>query len=136
MPSPFDMLDGALSCAVMSAFGESEDAMLQPRTRSEYAEASDPARADWPIRGVFTEAHSTALLRGAVQNSEHNGVTRLSMQMAEFFLPAAYVAALPYEVRQGDKLAFPARAGTPVYVISDMQRGDTGDLNLILVTGE
>lgn len=133
MPNPFDALDAALSRAVMSTFGESEEAMFRPRTRSEYAEASDTTRPDWPIRGVFTEAHDVAQLRGAAMGAEHSGVTRLSVQMAEFFAPAEEVAGLPYAPRQGDKIAFPCRPGAPVYTVSDMQRGDTGDLNFILV---
>jgi hypothetical protein len=82
---------------------------------------------------VFSEAHDTSQLRGAALASEHSGVTRLSTQMAEFFVPAAQLACLGFAIRQGDRLAFPTRSGAPVFAISDMQRSDTGDLNLILV---
>lgn len=136
MPSPFDALDGALSRAVMSAFGESSDATLRPRTRSEYVEGADLSRPDWPIRGVFSESHDTAQLRGAAMNAQQSGVSRFSLHAAEFFLPAEVVQAMPYAIRQGDKVAFPARPGQPVYSVSDMQRTDTGDLNLILTTAE
>lgn len=136
MPSPFDALDAALSRAVMSAFGESEAAVLRPRTRSEYADGADPARPDRPVRGVFTESHGEEQLRGAAMTAEHRGVTRLSVQMAEFFLPASEVAAIPYAIKQGDRLALPSRPRGPVYTVADIQRADTGDLNLILATSE
>lgn len=136
MPNPFDALDAAVSAVVMSAFGESEAATLRPRTRSEYATGDDPARTARPIRGVFTESHGIENLRGAATDATFSGVTRLSVQMAEFFLPAAEVAAVPYAIKQGDALAFPARPGAPVYTVSDIQRADTGDLNLILAISE
>lgn len=132
MPSPFDDLDGALSRAVMDAFGETVAASLRPRTISEYADGADPDRPARDIRGVFTEAHDVAQPRGA----EFSGVTRLSVHRAEFFIAAADLAAVPYAIRQKDRLAFPGRAGAPVYSIADMQRGDTGGLNLLLVAGE
>lgn len=136
MPSPFDALDAALSGAILSAFGEAEAATLRPRTRSEFAEGADSLRPDRPIRGVFSEAHDTAQLRGAAMSAEHSGVTRLSLQMAEFWLPASEIAALPYAIRQGDRLVLSGRAGSPAFTVSDIQRTDTGDLNLILVTGD
>lgn len=136
MPSPFDSLDGALSRAVMSVFGETVAASLRPRTRSEYAEAADPARPARDIRGVFSEAHDIAQPRGAATSAEFSGATRLSIHHAEFFIPASELAALPYVIRQKDHVAFPSRHGAPVYSISDMQRGDTGDLNLLLVSGD
>lgn len=135
MSSPFDALDAELSRAVMGTFGETIAAQLRPRTRSEYAEAADPDRAARNIRGVFTEGHADAQLRGASTGAEFTGATRLSVHMAEFFLPASELALVPYEIRQGDELAFPSRPGAPVFSVSDMQRGDTGDLNLILAIG-
>lgn len=135
MPSPFDALDAALSRSVMSAFGETQAASLRPRTRAEYTEGPDATRPDRSISGVFSEGHDVSPLRGSSLGSEHTGVTRLSTQLAEFFLPAAEVALVPYAIKQGDKLAFPHRAGQPVYTISDIQKSDTGDLNLILVIG-
>jgi hypothetical protein len=136
MSSPFDALDGALSRAVMSVFGEDLPATLRPRTRSEYAEGADSARPERQIRGVFSESHDTAQLRGAAMNAEQSGVSRLSLQLAEFFIPAEGVRAIPYAIRQGDRVAFPGRPGAPVYTISDTQKTDTGDLNLILVAGQ
>ena len=136
MPSPFDNLDGALSRAVMGVFGETVAASLRPRTISEYADGADPDRPARDIRGVFTEAHDVAQPRGAAMGSEFSGVTRIAVHQAEFFITAADLAAVPYAIRQKDRLAFPGRAGAPVYSIADMQRGDTGDLNLLLVSGD
>jgi hypothetical protein len=136
MSSPFDAMKAALSHDVMAVFGESEAVTLRPRTRSEYAEGADTSRPARPIRGVFTEAQDTAALRGAAMSSEHSGVTRLSVQMAEFWLPASEVASLPYAIRQGDKVEFAGRPGRPIYSVSDMQKAEVGDLNLILVVGE
>lgn len=136
MPSPFDALNAALSGAVMSTFGETADAILRPRTRSEFAEGQDPDRPARPIRGVFTDAPADPKLRGAAGGSEFSGVTRLSVQQPEFWVSAATVAALPYPIRPQDHVAFPARAGAPVYSISEIHMNDMGDLNLILVAAE
>ncbi len=136
MPSPFDALDAALSGAVLSAFGESVAASLRPRTRSEFAEGADSSRPARPIRGVFNATHGNAELRGAAKGGGFSGVTRLSVNMAEFWVPASEARAIPYEVRQKDHIVFTGRAGQPVYSISDIQPTDMGDLNLILVSGE
>lgn len=136
MPSPFDALDTALSGAILSAFGEKVAATLRPRTRSEYAVAADPARPERQLRGVFSAAPDDPKLRGAAMGSEFAGVTRLSVTLAEYWVAAADLACLPYAIKPGDALAFPARPGSPVYSISDLHHNETGDVNLILTAGQ
>lgn len=136
MPSPFDALDAALSGAVLSAFGETVSATLRPRTRSEYAVAADPARPERQLRGVFSAAPDDPKLRGAAMGAEFSGGTRLSVTLAEYWVAAADLAALPYAIKPGDALVFPGRAGSPVYSISDLHQNETGDVNLILTAGQ
>lgn len=136
MSSPFDALDAALSGAVMSAFGETVAATLRPRTRSDFAEGDDTSRPARQIRGVFSEAAADPALRGAARGADLSGVTRLSVQMAEFWVPASELAALPYAIRQGDRLAFSGRAGAPSFTISDRHFDEAGNVNLILATSE
>jgi hypothetical protein len=135
MPSPFDAFNARLSGAILSAFGE-ECAQLRPRVRSEFAEGADPARPARPIRGVFTEGHDDPAIRGAAMGAEFSGVSRLSVHIAEFWVPASEVSAAPYQIKKGDCIALPARKGAPVYEISDIQISEAGGLNLILVQGQ
>ncbi len=133
MPSPFDALDAAISGAVLSAFGESVAASLRPRTRSDFAEGADSSRPVRPIRGVFSSAPAEVKPQGNASGGEFAGATRLSVALAEFWIAAADAACIPYAIRQGDHLALPARPGSPVYSVADIQRPETGDINLIIV---
>lgn len=132
MSSRFDALDAALSRAVLSTFGETVAATLRPWARSEFVEGEDATRPARPIRGVFTEAPSDAPLKGRATGAEFAGTTRLSVSVAEFWIAAADVAALPYQIKTGDRLELPGRPGAPRYSVSDAQTTDTGDINLIL----
>lgn len=135
MPSPFDALDAALSSAVLSSFGE-DGAQLRPRTRSEFTEGADGSRPARSIRGVFSDGHGVEGIRGAAMGSEFAGVSRLSVQMAEFWISQADLSALPYAIRKGDQIALTGRPGVPVYDISDMQNSEVGGVNLILVASQ
>lgn len=133
MSSPFDALIAQADAAAMASFGETQDAMLRPRTRSEFAEGADSLRPARPIRGVFSDAPAEALPKGNATGAEFKGVTRMSVQKAEFWLSPAVVAAIPYRIATGDQIEFPARPGAPVYAVSDLHETNAGDLNLILV---
>lgn len=133
MSSPFDGLDGALSRAVLSTFGETVAATLRPWARSEFVEGPDPTRPTQPIRGVFTEAPNDARLKGATAGAEFSGVSRFSVSLSEFWIAAEDVAGLSYRIATGDRLSFPGRPGAPLYSVSEAHDTDNGDLNLILV---
>ncbi|MBY0400954.1 hypothetical protein K2X89_11705 [Myxococcota bacterium] len=133
MSSPFDALDAALSRVVMDRFGETEGALLRPRTVSQYAgRAADPARPETTICGIFSAGPGDAPIRGN-STGEFAGTTRLASMSVELWLPAGEVAAIPFEIAVGDLIELSDRAGAPVYSVARVQKTDLGDANLILV---
>ena len=131
MPSPFDDLMADVDASIMDAFGETEEATLRPRLNSQYAaRATDPARPEQGVCGVFSAGPEVTELRGVAKH-EFAGTTRLSSMSAEFWLAPEQVAALGYEIAVGDLIEFPCRGGAR-YSVSAIQRTDTLDRNLIL----
>jgi len=132
MASPFDELDDLLSSAVMTAYGEA--AVLTPRTSSQYAvRQSDPARAPANVWGVLSAGPGEGPVKGQAVGGEFVGTTRIGTMQAEFWMTAAQVAALGFAPARGDTVAFPGRAGAPVYAVTAIQKTDVGDIALILV---
>ena len=132
MPTPFDALDAAISRAVNAAFGETTAATIQPRTRSEYAEGNDATRPARSIRGVFSEVTIETDPAGVRNGDGFDGVTKLSVVKAEFWMPAAEAAALPYAIKPGDRLTLNGRAGAPTYTVTEPRPTQAGDINLLL----
>lgn len=134
MSSPFDDLMAAADAAVLGSYGETEGATLTPRLRSEYsAGAADPERDEMTVTGVYSAGPSEGQMRGSNTGSEMVGAARFSTTAAEFWMTAAQVAAIPYEISTGDLLTMDGQPGAPRFTVSSTQRTDLGDLNLILV---
>lgn len=106
--------------------------MLRPWTRSEFADAADPDRPARQIRGVFSAAPEQSDMKGRTKGASVTGVTEFAVVACEFWVPAAEVAALPYDIRTGDRIQLTGRPGAPIYSVSVPQAYDTGDINLLL----
>ena len=125
---PFAALDGVHD----DAFGEA--AVLTPQQREQYtANAGDGDRPAVSVRGVFSAGPARDDIRGRSSGGAFGGTTRIATTRAGFWLPQANAAALGYEILKGDKLALTARPGVPVYVVTEVQITDLGDVNLKLV---
>ena len=132
MVSPFDALDGLVSSAVETAYGEA--AILTPRVSSQYAQRSaDDNRPAANVWGVFSAGPGESQIRGQASGGEFSGSTRMLVMRSEFWMTAAQVSALGFAPARGDRIAFPGRAGSPVYAVSGVQHTDMGDTALILV---
>ena len=108
--------------------------MLQPRVSVQYVErAADQDRPQTAVRGVFSSGPADGDLRGSAKGSEFSGTTRLTTISAEFWIAKAEVDALTALPAKGDLIVLTARAGSPAYAISGVQKTDIGDMNLILV---
>lgn len=125
---PFAALDGVQD----AVFGEA--AVLTPQQEDQYvANVADGNRPAAIIRGVFSAGPARDDIRGRSSGGAFAGATRVSVVRAGFWLPQANAAALGYEILKGDKLALTARPGVPVYVVTEVQPTDLGDVNLKLV---
>jgi hypothetical protein len=132
MASPFDALDDLVSSAVQTAYGEA--AILTPRSSSQYvvrtADEDRPAANVW---GVFSAGPGDLQIKGQATGGEFSGTTRLGVMRAEFWMTAVQVAAPGFAPARGDTIAFPGRAGSPVYSVAAIQHTDMGDTALLLV---
>jgi hypothetical protein len=132
MASPFDALDELVSSAVQTAYGEA--AILTPRVSSQYVQRStDEDRPATNVWGVFSAGPGESQIKGQAAGGEFSGTTRLNVMRAEFWMTAAQVSSLGFAPAKGDKIAFPGRAGSPVYAVSGVQHTDLGDTALLLV---
>ncbi|MFM8745985.1 MAG: hypothetical protein ACKOED_04880 [Aestuariivirga sp.] len=132
MASPFDTLDELLSSAVATAYGEA--AILTPRVATQYAQrAADENRPATNVWGVFSAGPGESPIRGQASAGEFSGSTRLQVMGAQFWMTAAQVSALGFAPARGDRIAFPDRAGSPVYAVAAIQHTDLGDTALMLV---
>ncbi len=132
MASPFDALDELVSSAVQTAYGEA--AILTPRVSSQYGQrSSDQDRPATNVWGVVSAGPGESQIKGQATGGEFSGSTRMHVMRAEFWMTAAQVSALGFAPAKGDKIAFPGRAGLPVYSVSGVQHTDMGDTALILV---
>lgn len=135
MPSPFDDLHDEISGVIVDEFGETR-AQLRPRINSEYkGRIADPARDIVLVYGVFTYVPADEKIGGSAQG-EYSGPTRLATSAAEFWMSAASLALLPYEIAVGDLLVMLDRPNSPAFAVSRMQPSHMGDVNLILVKEE
>lgn len=122
MAFSFDDMDAA----VRGVFGDA--ATLTPQAREQYtAGAGDPARPAQTIYGVFSAGPSHDGVSGRGEGQRPGGTT-LASEGFEFWMAAADVATIPYQVRRGDKLA----VGAITYIIAAVHSTDAGDANLIL----
>ena len=132
MASPFDALDELVSSAVQTAYGEA--AILTPRVSSQYVQRStDEGRPATNVWGVFSAGPGESQIKGQATGGEFSGSTRMHVMRAEFWMTAAQVSSLGFAPAKGDKIAFPGRAGSPVYSVAAIQHTDLGDTALILV---
>lgn len=132
MASPFDDLDRMLSGAADETFGEA--AILTPRSSAQYAaRTADADRVAASVRGVFSAGPGDAQVKGQATGGEFSGATRFGVMKAEFWMSAAGLAGLGFAPAKGDTIAFPGRAGSPVYSVAAIQHTDLGDTALILV---
>jgi len=132
MASPFDALDELVSSAVQTAYGEA--AILTPRVSSQYAQrSSDQDRPAANVWGVLSAGPGESQIKGQATGGEFSGSTRMHVMRAEFWMTAAQVSGLGFAPAKGDKIAFPGRAGSPVYSVAAIQHTDLGDTALILV---
>lgn len=130
MATEFDSLLTALDAAVASATGEA--ASLTPRLTAPYgAPATDPSRPVATITGIFSDGPGSAYLNGGPVG-DFSGKMMMDALVAEFWLPAAGVAGIGYEIRTGDGLILTGRTGTPTYRVVEIQRTNGGDANLVL----
>lgn len=132
MASPFDDLDADLSAAINDTFA-TDAAYLTPRTQTAYSEAAaDPARPAKPVLGIFSAGAGQDTIQGRAKGKRFDGATRLSELRAEFWISAAAVASLGYEIETGDLLVITDRPDLPPYRVSNTQGTDMGDVNCLL----
>jgi hypothetical protein len=128
MSNPFADLDAALSGAVGDAFGE--QAVISPRIAGEFGSTVDPARPARTVRGVYSsgpmEGRIASDARGTFQ-----GQTRAIGQSATLWIAAATISALPYGIRKGDRVNFPARPNLAFDIVA-FEPTDLGDIELSL----
>ena len=128
----FDGFDALASSAAVVAFGE--QAVLRPRRKSQYVEAtSDADRISVKIRGVFSALAAPADLRGQGRGGEFVGGTRVVSEQSAFWIAAAQVSGLGFRPAKGDLVSFPERSGSPCFAIVAVHPTSMGDLNLLLV---
>jgi hypothetical protein len=130
--SAFDDLDALASEAALATFGE--EAVLQPRRQSQYAEVTaDADRISARIWGVFSGLAAQFDLRGQGRGGEFVGMTRMLSEQSAFWVSAAQVAELGFRPAKGDLLRLPERCGSPAYAIAAVHPTSMGDLNLLLI---
>ena len=109
MASPFAALDDRLSRSIGRVFGEA--AIVRPRLHTDYTGYSvDPDRAPKMIDVIFSAGPEQTRLGGGGKG-DLAGQSKLQMQTASMWVPAAEIAAIPYVIRQGDAVTFEARPG-------------------------
>jgi hypothetical protein len=128
----FDRLDGAMSVAVMKAFGEK--AVFCPRASEQYAERTvDADRNRALVWGVFSARPTNFDLHGQARGAELDGATRINAARSEFWVARQQAEALPFRPAKGDLLTLSGRPGSPTYAISAIQPTNVGDLAFLLV---
>ncbi len=119
--SEFDDFEADLSADIEAAFGDV--AVISPLSASEYiAAGSDPTRPSRQIAGVFS---SGPTVDRAIESRSGSGadVARFG-QSASFWVSAAALAALPYALRQGDRITVKGRS----FIILSLMPSDRGDI--------
>ncbi len=123
--SAFDDIDAELGLAIEGEFGDT--AVLSPIIKSEYGESpSDPDRPSKPIKGIFSSGPVLGKLDGDSRGPSFNA--RRATELASFWLSAAQVAAIGYDILPGDRLTVAGRA-TAFRVVSALPTSQ-GDLEL------
>ncbi len=132
MTSLFDDFDALASEAALATFGE--EAVLQPRRQSQYAEVTaDADRISARIWGVFSGLSAQSDLRGQGRGGEFAGTARIISEQTSFWIAAAQVTDLGFRPAKGDLLRLPERPASPNYAIAAVHPTSMGDLNLLLV---
>lgn len=105
--SVFDDIDAELASAMEDEFGDT--AVLSPIIKTEYGEApSDPARPSKPVKGIFSSGPVIGKLDGDSRGQAFN--VRRATEVASFWLSAAEVAAIGYDIKPEDRLTVTGRS--------------------------
>ncbi|BAQ50424.1 hypothetical protein [Methylobacterium aquaticum] len=137
MPSLFARLMAPADAVQTRVFGET--ILLSPWIkpgpgRGEMIPAgADPARPPRTVRGVFTLYPASDTLQGVRRGTELNGMTRMSVGVAELWIEPAVLASLPYAVGVGDRITLTDEAGTPSYEIVRAEPTDLAEGKFPLV---
>lgn len=125
--SIFDDLDAELSSAMEDEFGDM--AVFSPRVPSEYGAALvDPARPEKQVRGIYSSGPVIRKLDGDARGNQFN--TKQVSEVLVFWISAAALAALGYDVRKDDQLTIAGKP-KPFRVVAVMAT-DRGDVELHL----
>jgi len=104
--SAFDDVDADLSAAMKAEFGDA--AVLSPTLKSDYGAAPvDPDRPERSIFGIFSSGPVVGKLDGDSRGQGFNA--RRATEVASFWLSAASMAEIGYEIRPGDRLTVSGR---------------------------
>lgn len=125
----FDDLEAALSGAIHDVL--SQAAVLRPRLRLPYTQSlADPGRHSHQTQGVFSKGPGLSPMGGGTGG--FGGDLMINASVAEFWVSAAHVAQIPFDLETGDEIEISGQPGKPVYSIAVLQRTAAGDLNLVL----
>lgn len=102
--SAFDDFDADLSADMEAEFGDT--VVLRPTTRSDYGVAPvDPDRPERSVLGIFSSGPIIGKLDGDSRGQAFHA--RRATEIASFWISAAALAAIPYEIRPDDHLIVP-----------------------------
>lgn len=129
MPSPFDETDAAMQADIDALFGEGIRVIPQAGDGN-YLSADDPARP--PRDGVrATVARAPKTVKTDYRGTERSGAVTSSAP-AELWIDRVAYAALGYELARGDFVEFTDDAMPSRYTVAAVNRGDGGDVQIIL----
>ena len=119
--------------AVQREFGEV--VRIVPLKESDYSDdLADPSRKQVDVYAVVTLTPTTENLDGSRQGTKINTTTRMAQREAALWLRPEVYAAIPYELREGDRVLMTKRPKEPPYKVSRApESSDRGDIVVPLV---
>lgn len=95
--------------------------------------SADPSRPPREVQGVFTLHPAADTLQGVRRGTELNGMTRMSVGVAEIWIVPAVLKSLSYAVKVGDRITLTEQPGPPSYEIVRVEPSDLAEGRLLLV---
>ncbi len=119
--------------AVQREFGEV--VQIEPLKQGDFSdELSDPSRIIVRVYAVVALTPKTDILDGSRQGSKINTTARFSQRDAAIWLCPEVFAAIPYELREGDRVRMIQRPNEPPYKLSRApESSDRGDIVISLI---